>query len=323
MLFLPFLIILSCEQEEGLLDPLETDQWITYSTDQGMAGVQVRDIMQDSRGDLWFANFRDGVTRFNGQNWEVFNESNSPLGEAGVLAIEEDVDGDMWFGTTAGIYFLVDGEEWLYYAGEDPDTPMIVNCFYSATNNWMWVGTEGQGFYLWDTENFTHIEFSQSEYLNVINDIDEMSPGEICMASELGLLIWDGEIWQLSTMESGLPEYDLTSLYKDRSDRLWIGTKGGETVTWYDGSSFNNIDPFNGQPNVFIFGISQDRNGDIWFATFLDGVLRYDGAVMHSYKKFNGFPDEDNFTVMTDHDGNIWIGTVSTGAVKYIPPVKY
>ena len=45
-------------------------RWITYSTPQGVAGEEVRDILVDQNGEIWLAT-NNGVNRFNGE-WLIY-----------------------------------------------------------------------------------------------------------------------------------------------------------------------------------------------------------------------------------------------------------
>ena len=72
-----------------------------------------------------------------------------------------------------------------------------------------------------------------------------------------------------------------------------------------------------GLSNSFIVGISQDKNGYMWFATE-SGLNRFDGHNFRIYKKnsepFTGVNSNELNQVLADHDGKtIWIATQRTG----------
>lgn len=313
------LTLVSCEKEEGLLDPLETGRWVRYTTSDGLAGNTVRDIYEDRQGNIWFAT-GNGVSKFNGKSWTTYNTSNSQLGHNSVWAIIQDRDDDMWFGTSTGIYFFVNNSQWLFFGGESGQ--MDVNAFYRDKDDWIWTGTEGDGFYIYDNTGFSHGLFNVgNDEINFVNDIAQDSKGWHWLATDFGVLYWNGSSWQWIGTDNGLPHFNVLSLHPDSKGRLWFGTSGGEDLAYGEGTKITSVKPFNGQPNIFIYDIAEDPDGNLWFATMLDGVIRYDGAVMHSFKPYNGYPAEDNLAVLSDSKGNIWFGTIGYGAVKYIPPV--
>ena len=323
IIFVVLLIFLgSCEQDEDLLDPLNSDYWLSYNkSNSGIPGNQVRDIYTDSQGKLWFACYGDGVACLDGDTWTTYNSSNSPLGNNNVKTILEDMDGDMWFGTTEGIYFLIDNSYWQYYLGEDV-IPMDVNKIFMDSSDDVWIGTEGSGFYLYsDGYIYGPKKFSGNESLNVVNDINEDFQGFTWIATDSAALKFNNEYWEINQYNQDYPPIEV--LYSDSKDRLWMAADGGSTVIYYEDGVFNNLTLLNGQPNYFVRGIAEDGDGNLWFATFMDGIIKHDGMVMKSLKPYNGFPSAYNYCVESDSNGNIWVGTMEHGVLKYIPAVEF
>src|SRR5262245_32659542 len=69
------------------------DQW---TTDNGLPQNSVRGIVQTRDGYLWMTTF-DGLVRFDGVRFTVFNKSNSPgIANNRFWTIFEDRFGDLW-----------------------------------------------------------------------------------------------------------------------------------------------------------------------------------------------------------------------------------
>jgi len=69
------------------------DQW---TADNGLPQNSVRSIVQTRDGYLWFTTF-DGLVRFDGVRFTVFNKSNSPgLPSNRFITLIEDRQGDLW-----------------------------------------------------------------------------------------------------------------------------------------------------------------------------------------------------------------------------------
>jgi len=66
-----------------------------FSSDQGLPYFQVFDIMQDSRGFIWFATDK-GVSRYNGYEFQNFDIEDG-LPENTIVEIYEDSKGRIWF----------------------------------------------------------------------------------------------------------------------------------------------------------------------------------------------------------------------------------
>ena len=77
--------------------------FLTYDVRNGLSHNTVNKIMQDRLGFIWFGT-KDGLNRFDGARFRVFNKENSTLGNNYVTELLEDRDGNIWVGTDAGLY---------------------------------------------------------------------------------------------------------------------------------------------------------------------------------------------------------------------------
>jgi ligand-binding sensor domain-containing protein len=114
----------------------------------------------------------------------------------------------------------------------------------------------------------------------------------------------------------------VTSLRSDSKKRLWIGTDGGKTVSWIDATGLHQLNLMTGSDTLSVKDIWEDRRGDIWFATFNDGLIMYDGVIPHVYKNgINGLPENKVNCIGEDKNGNLWFGLYSKGLVRYTLPI--
>src|SRR5215471_10189721 len=75
------------------------DHW---TTDNGLPQNAVHGMMQTHDGYMWFTTY-DGLVRFDGVRFTVFNKSNSPgLASNRFLVIYEDRFGDLWSNLESG-----------------------------------------------------------------------------------------------------------------------------------------------------------------------------------------------------------------------------
>lgn len=70
------------------------------------------------------------------------------------------------------------------------------------------------------------------------------------------------------------------------------------------------------QPRVILRNMLQDRQGNIWFATF-GGVFRFDGKLFVNYSAKVGLSKTRTFSVIEDRAGNIWFGAFRGGASRF------
>ncbi len=81
-------------------------------TRYGLSQNTVNEIIQDSRGFMWFGT-KDGLNRYDGTHFKIFKSiPNRPcsLGNNQIRAIVEGKDGSIYIGTNAGL-FVYDTEK--------------------------------------------------------------------------------------------------------------------------------------------------------------------------------------------------------------------
>ncbi len=69
-----------------------------------------------------------------------------------------------------------------------------------------------------------------------------------------------------------------------------------------------------GAPNHITRNILEDRNGDIWLATF-GGIIRYDGETFMNVTE--GVSDHRFFSIVEDSEDRLWFGSIGGGVYSY------
>jgi PAS domain S-box-containing protein len=116
------------------------------------------------------------------------------------------------------------------------------------------------------------------------------------------------------SLEEGLAQSQVRSLYQAKNGYIWIGTSGGG-VSKFDGITFNNFTKKDGLANNTVLAIFEDSDNNIWFGT-KEGVSRYDGRTFHPLNIENRLSNSVVRAIIEDKAGNLWFGT-ETGAWKY------
>jgi len=313
------LCLSACEKKKyDLLDPAYAGVWTLFDVSKGLPGNSVRDITRDSQDNLWITFENKGAAIYDNGAFISYNTANSDILSNSVTSVGTGNNGAMIFGTSDGLSIRSADGQWSSY--KDPlAATMYINTVKVTSNGWIWIGTQNQGFYINDGTGYYNVY--TDEYKNIIV-IEEDSNENVWIGTDNGLLKWDGSKWTVLSTADGLPDNDVTSLLSDSKKRLWIGTNGGETVSWIENSEIHQLSLMNGSFGTFIRDIFEDRKGDIWFATWYDGLIRFDGVIPHSFKVYNGFYENDVNCIEEDKYGNLWFGLYSKGLVKYTLPLE-
>ena len=122
-----------------------------------------------------------------------------------------------------------------------------------------------------------------------------------------------------------LPDNSVHIIFEDDQGRKWIGMRTGMCLFDPMTEKFtpfafpNNINPQG------VHQIIQDKEKNLWFASFPSGVYCYKEATNemvvynHDDADSNSIQDNRVFCIMEDHAGYIWIGTQNRGLSRLDP----
>ena len=88
----------------GVAEDLSGDYYFkNISMQQGLSHTTVTSIIQDRRGFIWFGT-HNGLNRFDGKMFRIYNSGNSDLERNFTSGLMEDSSGRLWVGTDDGIF---------------------------------------------------------------------------------------------------------------------------------------------------------------------------------------------------------------------------
>jgi len=278
--------------------------------------------------------------------------SNDGLSQNTVMAITQDGDGFMWFGTKDGLN-KYDGYSFAVYQNvpNDPktiDSNYITALFTDSRGN-LWVGTDNGLLNLYDkqNDNFQRISlpFSNSEGRNnyEIKDIAEGKNGTIWVGTrDYGVfkvpvsnnVVQEKLIKQYHNAEKGatkLTHNIIRELYEDKNEILWIATNNGLTRMDVKKETFTpfyfNIKDTKAPKNVLdgaITSIYGTDDGYLWLGS-LSGLIKFNTRD-YSYKFFphqytvNRYGWGEIIEIVEDHKKNLWLA--AAGGLMYYDTEK-
>lgn len=155
-----------------LSDAEDVEQFVRYSTDDGLSDDVVYGIQEDNNGDLWLST-ENGLSRFSSQTkvFRVYNESDGlPVQHFHWLSSHKGKDGQMFFGGENGL--LVFNPDSIV---DNPNVPPVVITGLKIFNEPVPIGddsplkktiTETTEIELDYRENYLSFEFAALNYVN-------------------------------------------------------------------------------------------------------------------------------------------------------------
>lgn len=250
-------------------------------------------IFRDSKKRLWIGT-EQGLDLFNTDKNKFIHinlsSNNKPVD---VRSIVEDAEGNLFFGTSFGLFKLENNQNYSEVSnvnesfGNDHLPDYFIKSLLIDKENNFWIGTNKGGLVFWDRK-LKKIKVFQKDKQNA----------------------------------NSLSDNNIRFLYFDLDDRLWIGTFDG--LNLYDPvlknfTIFKKNDPSNsGITDSSIRSIYADKKGNLWVGTYYGGILHLD----ENFNRFTNF----NHTLYgnsisadvvssfaEDEFGNLWIGTEGGG----------
>lgn len=108
------------------------------------------------------------------------------------------------------------------------------------------------------------------------------------------------------TTADGLPNNAVRSLFLDKKFDLWIGTENG--ISKLKNGAFTNLILPNTIKNNSCWDITQDTDGNMWFASYGGGVYKFNGNKFTIFNHKNGLPI-DRTRKLLSYKNNIFAGT--------------
>ncbi|ADY53040.1 histidine kinase [Pseudopedobacter saltans DSM 12145] len=273
----------------------------------------------DHHNTLWLGNER-GLAIFdqNLQEFVDFEFDNRTAITTAVRSITEDLNGNLWIGSYAGLYILSADHSSLKHVTHDDNNPTSLsqNSIYNITRDSrgdMWIGTwaDGLNYYNRDNDAFKHILFGTTKNkLNyrVVSGIAEDPSGNLWIGTEGGgLNLYNRKTKTFSYYKNipndpnSLSANNVKAVIIDKNKNIWVGIHDGGLNflnTSQKPYKFQNIDFNKGQnpslKSYKVLTLCEDQNNNIWIGTLNAGLIIYDTQKKELYRI-----DKDIRTVMS------------------------
>ncbi len=99
-----------------------------------------RSILVDNNNIVWIGTINNGLIRFDGTNYTIFNNTNSPVPSNNIYDLELAPDGKLWVGTDFGLGKL-DGTNWTVYRTSNSGLTYNLITAIAFEGSTTWVGT--------------------------------------------------------------------------------------------------------------------------------------------------------------------------------------
>jgi len=332
-----------------------THHLFAHANLQNEVPMMFRQVIKDHDGNMWAGTYnymglylfqKDQNEKMQYVLLERADDDPNSLISNRIRWLYEDGSNNIWIGTEEGISKLSSTKEFIQYrflsGRKNTLGGKVVSSIIGGEENSLWVGYGGGGF-----DRINLADNSITHFKNIPGNPNSLSVNDIVALYEDKY----GILW-IGTSYGGLNRFDpktkkfkiyrhnpnnSTSIKSDwvqqiletRNGELLIGTNDGLQILDRKSEKFYNYKPIIKNDSIklpeiiSVNSLFEDKNGEIWIGTWLDGLFRYDSK---SQVLYHYFPNSDNqnsisaskvSSIYEDSKGYIWLGTHSGGFNKF------
>ena len=298
-----------------------------------LAVKHVDRFYRDAQQALWMGS-DEGAFRLQGNVLQAFAPG-SDLSTNRVLAIYEDREGNLWWGTDAAGLHLLRDQKFTTYTTRDGLSGNFVRSVFQGADGTLWIGTDGAGLNRRTATGFAHLSTADGLSSNVILSLAGGAGSDLWVGTPDGLNLLHRES-SLSgsqqkiqvkryTSADGLPDDFIRSLYTDQDNSLWIGT--GHGLAHLVEGRFQTFSAADGLGSDFIGAIFRSQpqpdqgQGDLWIGTS-GGLSRLRAGAFTNFTLPQD-PAKNTVTAIAQQDGTgLWLGTNGGGLHRFDNSIK-
>ena len=314
-----------------------------WSTENGLPSSAILDLHQSQQGYIWLLTY-NGLLRYDGIHFDRFDKNHPQYFKTNsVFAIAESPDGTLWFGSYGNgivkfkdyqftkiqtpdffiqkLYAENDNSLWLgtknsgvYHLDAQKNTisridfddlnKSSVNFIGKGPDDWIWIGTEGEGVFTYKNNKLLPYKKVEHPSLKQINHILFCPNGSIFFSTYTGLFLQKGNTLIKIRDLDGL---NVNHCALINESKIIISTIKGVFETNDNG---DYVRPLQNNSQIRAIKSLEDSEGNIWIASYRNGLYQIINNEFKTYTVQDGLSTKSTGAVCETKDGSILIGSI-------------
>lgn len=289
-------------------------------------------VFEDSKGNLWIGTEYNGINLYLSETKEIRSfTAPKNISSNNVSSIAEDNQGHIFVGTLTQGLNRYDEQAGVFkqvpYQG---NTQLLVKTLHFNKDNTLCLGTDGQGFKIYDKEankvidyelSSAPFDFSKGKIHSILQDRDHNFWLGIF---QKGVIFIPGtekkfDYWGFKSLKNNpIGTNSIMSIFKDHEGITWVGTdndgifavnsKGERVAHFMQNASPTSI-------SNIILSIYEDSNRELWVGSYTQGLAKLNrktGNCDYIPELLN----EKIYCITEDKDKNLLVATYGSGFYK-------
>ena len=316
---------------------------MNWTADSGLPQNIIRGIVQTPDGYLWIATL-NGVARFDGVRFTVFDRSNSPGITANRFpAMVAGKNGDLWLYSESGTIVRYHQSQ---FRTLGPAEGIVTNSARAITTN-----GQGQVWSLLGTDIFEWNE--QAGQFQRLPNPDHMRYRALNWdgtgfwgAEGQNLICFSYGKWSKYAVPPSIPFRNVEKVAVGADGAVWLELPQGRFARFFDHAwtvhskpfltAFQNPERRTWQASIDahldrtlyvpVVGVQdpiryntiiEDGEHNVWIGSEGKGIFRIQRETIHVYSVAQGLAGAGVYPVLGDHHGDIWVGTWPAGLTRF------
>lgn len=276
----------------------------------GLPGNAVYDLLQDSKGFMWFAT-DDGISRYDGHTFKKYYspEQTSKPGSQ----LHEDRFGRIWYENFDGFLYYIEHDSLKKLSGTNP-----VGYVHFAILDDRLLTFEREGILIYDLRTLTALKKIQVPGMNNFITSNQSPQNYYVITDQIMEIDREGKINSIPFHTSAAENRQLSTV-SDGEKTIYITLKKATVSEFYRYTDNRMKLQFTFPAHGFVQG-SFYTDSCFWFCTS-GGVYAYhaDGTPRNAGKPY--FADKSISGVLKDREGGFWFTTTNEG-ILYVPDLS-
>ena len=263
----------------------------------------VNNLYIDHRGTLWIGTMRGKLLSLEQGRFRTHLLASDVSGMSN-YCIAEDGHGDLWVGTSAGLFYRRAGQNSAIKKYRTFSNIKIL-CLAVDRSGQLLVSTANQGLYRLEKEQWRQVVFDTVKLGSDIYVLKQCRDGSLWFGTNDALYCYRNNKLLDFSLVKGL-NTSMTALVEDHDNNLWVGSENG-LFRWQNGD-FQSINKGEGLDSKYVYSVYEDAEGSLWVGAVDGGLVQIRDEKITTFTDREGLSGDKFRCLHEDDSGALWIG---------------
>ena len=275
------------------------------------------DLLEDDESSVWLASYGGGIQVLDKGGGIKRLTREEGLRSNLVRCLFRDREGNIWAGLEGKGLVRIRRALFASFGRAEGLSDETVLCVCEGSDGEVWIGTNGDGVYRIKDGKVRHYGAREGLANEFVWALHQDRAGRLWAGTwGGGLFRLEGEQFVDTARELG-PMQVVLAMHEDSRGRLWLGQRIGpeRRIVSVEQGRLRSLSVPGSLPRLDVRAIAETKDGNLWFGTMEEGLLRWNENGFTRYGKDQGLPSGSISALEVDDDGVLWAAVPGAGLI--------